>query len=43
MTIPVHVPLGLAMTEVIAETSMRTIAHHHDFAWERIALLGERG
>jgi glycosyltransferase involved in cell wall biosynthesis len=30
-----HVPLGLAMTEVIAETGLPTIAHHHDFAWER--------
>ena len=35
MAIPVHVPLGLALTEVIAETSIDTIAHHHDFAWER--------
>jgi glycosyltransferase involved in cell wall biosynthesis len=23
------------MTEVIAETGIRTIAHHHDFSWER--------
>jgi glycosyltransferase involved in cell wall biosynthesis len=35
MAIPVHVPLGLALTEVIAETLIATIAHHHDFAWER--------
>lgn len=35
LTIPMHVPLGLALTEVIAETGIRTIAHHHDFAWER--------
>jgi glycosyltransferase involved in cell wall biosynthesis len=35
LAIPVHVPLGLALTEVIAETSIATIAHHHDFAWER--------
>jgi glycosyltransferase involved in cell wall biosynthesis len=35
MAIPVHVPLGLASTEVIAETSIAAIAHHHDFAWER--------
>jgi glycosyltransferase involved in cell wall biosynthesis len=33
--IPMHVPLGLAMTEVMAETGLPTIAHHHDFAWER--------
>ena len=35
LAIPVHVPLGLAMTEVIAETGLPTIAHHHDFVWER--------
>ncbi|HNQ73692.1 MAG TPA: glycosyltransferase family 4 protein [Verrucomicrobiota bacterium] len=35
MAIPMHVALGLAMTEVIAETGLPTIAHHHDFAWER--------
>ena len=35
LAIPMHVPLGLAMTEVIAETGMPAIAHHHDFAWER--------
>jgi glycosyltransferase involved in cell wall biosynthesis len=35
LAIPMHVPLGLAMTEVIAETGLPTIAHHHYFAWER--------
>lgn len=35
LAIPMHVPLGLAMTEVIAETGIPVIAHHHDFAWER--------
>ena len=35
LTIPMHVPFGLAMTEVIAETNLATIAHHHDFSWER--------
>jgi mannosylglucosylglycerate synthase len=35
LAIPMHVPLGLAMTEVIAETTYPVIAHHHDFAWER--------
>ena len=35
LAIPMHVPLGLAMTEVIAETGIPAIAHHHDFAWER--------
>jgi glycosyltransferase involved in cell wall biosynthesis len=35
LAIPMHVPLGLALTEVIAETEIRTIGHHHDFSWER--------
>ena len=36
LTIPLHVPLGLALTETIAETQLPTIAHHHDFYWERV-------
>lgn len=35
LTIPMHIPLGLALTELIAESGIPTIAHHHDFAWER--------
>ncbi len=35
LTIPLHVPLGIAVTEIIAETQIPTIAHHHDFYWER--------
>ena len=35
LTIPMHVPLGLAITQFICETGMKCIAHHHDFAWER--------
>ncbi len=35
LTIPLNLPLGLAITEVIAETGIPTIAHHHDFVWER--------
>lgn len=35
ITIPMNIPLGLAITEFIAETSIPTIAHHHDFYWER--------
>lgn len=34
-TIPLNIPLGLALTEFIAETGYPTIAHHHDFHWER--------
>jgi glycosyltransferase involved in cell wall biosynthesis len=36
LTIPMHVPLGLAITETVAETQLPTIAHHHDFYWERV-------
>ena len=35
LAIPMHVPLGIALTEIIAETQIPTIAHHHDFYWER--------
>ncbi|MGA7144686.1 MAG: glycosyltransferase family 4 protein [Desulfobacterales bacterium] len=35
LTIPLNIPLGLAITEVISETQIPTIAHHHDFFWER--------
>ena len=35
LTIPLHLPLGIALTEVISETQIPTIAHHHDFFWER--------
>ncbi len=35
LTIPLHVPLGVAITEFLAETQFPTIAHHHDFYWER--------
>jgi len=35
LAIPLHIPLGLAITEFIAETNIPTIAHHHDFSWER--------
>ncbi len=35
LTIPMHVPLGLALSEAIAETGLPCIAHHHDFFWER--------
>ena len=35
VTIPMHIPLGVAVTEFLAETRMPAIAHHHDFYWER--------
>jgi hypothetical protein len=35
LAIPVNIPLGLALTEFIIESGIPTIAHHHDFFWER--------
>ena len=35
LTIPMNVPLGVAITMFLAETGMPAIAHHHDFYWER--------
>jgi mannosylglucosylglycerate synthase len=35
LAIPMNIPLGLALTEFIAETGFPVIAHHHDFYWER--------
>jgi len=35
LAIPMNLPFGLALTEVISETGITTIAHHHDFFWER--------
>lgn len=35
LCIPMNIPLGVAITHFIAETGFPTIAHHHDFYWER--------
>jgi glycosyltransferase involved in cell wall biosynthesis len=35
LSLPMNLPLGLAISEFIAETGIPTIAHHHDFHWER--------
>jgi glycosyltransferase involved in cell wall biosynthesis len=36
LTIPMHVPLAVAITEFLIESGMPAIAHHHDFYWERV-------
>ncbi len=36
---PLNIPLSLAVTELIAERRLPTIAHHHDFYWERKSFL----
>ena len=35
LAIPLNIPLGLAITEVLCEINIPAIAHHHDFFWER--------
>ncbi|MBN1694293.1 glycosyltransferase family 4 protein [candidate division WOR-3 bacterium] len=39
LAIPLNIPLGIAITEFISETKTPTIAHHHDFYWERKKML----
>lgn len=39
LSFPQNIPLSMALVEIIAETSIPTIAHHHDFTWERKPLL----
>jgi glycosyltransferase involved in cell wall biosynthesis len=39
LSLPLNIPLALALTEVIAETCIPTIGHHHDFYWERQRML----
>ncbi len=35
LAIPMQLPLGLAIAEVVAASGVPTIGHHHDFGWER--------
>ncbi|CAB5111367.1 glycosyl transferase, group 1 [Olavius algarvensis associated proteobacterium Delta 3] len=35
ISIPMQVPLGLAVRNVLSKLRIPTIAHHHDFYWER--------
>ena len=35
LTIPMNVPLGVALVQVIMEHGWPCLAHHHDFYWER--------
>ncbi len=34
-TIPINIPLGVAVVEAFMEMDVGCIAHHHDFYWER--------
>ena len=33
--IPMHLPLGVALRQLVEETHMTVIGHHHDYWWER--------
>ncbi|MGI9455803.1 MAG: glycosyltransferase [Aeoliella sp.] len=35
LTIPMNLPLGLAIVEAVQENIVGCVAHHHDFHWER--------
>jgi glycosyltransferase involved in cell wall biosynthesis len=35
LTIPMNLPLGIALVETIQEHRVGCVAHHHDFYWER--------
>ncbi len=35
LAIPIHLPLGVAITGLVAESGIPVIAHHHDLPWER--------
>ena len=35
LTIPMNIPLGVALTELLLEGGLPCLAHHHDFIWER--------
>lgn len=35
LTIPMNLPLGVAIVEAVQEGGLTCVAHHHDFYWER--------
>jgi len=35
LTIPMNLPLGIALVQTIQELQIGCVAHHHDFYWER--------
>lgn len=35
VTIPMNLPLGVALAEFLLEVDIPAVAHHHDFYWER--------
>ncbi len=39
LTIPMNVPLGIAIVHAVLENGIGCLAHHHDFRWERVRFL----
>jgi glycosyltransferase involved in cell wall biosynthesis len=35
LSLPMNVPLGLSIKDLVVESNIPTIGHHHDFGWER--------
>jgi len=35
LSIPLNIPLGIALSEIILERKVKAITRHHDFYWER--------
>ncbi len=35
LTIPLNIPLGIALSEILSEKKIKAITRHHDFYWER--------
>jgi glycosyltransferase involved in cell wall biosynthesis len=35
LTIPMNLALGIAISDLVKRTRIKTLAHHHDFYWER--------
>ncbi|MBA7542039.1 Mannosylglucosylglycerate synthase [subsurface metagenome] len=35
LTIPLNIPIGVALTEIISENNIKAVTRHHDFYWER--------
>jgi glycosyltransferase involved in cell wall biosynthesis len=35
ISLPLNIPLGMALSMLVSETGIPAIAHHHDFYWER--------
>ncbi len=42
-SIPMNVPLGVALGEFISSNTIPAVAHHHDFWWERGRFLDSNG